>query len=935
MKQTLVDLSRRVLLFSISLLMLCSLSFSQSTISGKVTDENGEALLGATIQIGGTTTGVVSGLGGNYLLDVEAGSYVLNVSYVGFKGETSRVSVLTGENKIVNFTLSEGTALSEVVIVGSRNQNGRTVLETPVPIDVIRVEDMAILSPQLNVNQLLNFVAPSFTSNTQTISDGTDHIDPASLRGLGPDQVLVLINGKRRHNSSLVNVNGTFGRGSVGTDLNAIPIAAIEKIEVLRDGAAAQYGSDAIAGVINIVLKEDVNELNLVVTTGAHFSENSEDGRDGETTQLSMNYGLPIGDGGVINFTGNFDTRNYTNRMKEWEGSIFFDYNNPNAYPSPTGADITEAELALRGLTRSDFNMRVGQSAIDNAGLFINMSLPVGENAEFYSFGGLTYRSGEAAGFYRLPNQSRTVTDIYPNGFLPEIHSNINDKSIALGIRGSIDDWNIDFSNSFGSNSFQYQIENTVNASQGSSSATSFNSGGFSFSQNTTNFDVNRFWEETFSGFNLAFGAEYRVDNYQIFAGEEASYTNYGLASWQVDTNGDSTLVVDNKGPVNTVFGLDGTSPRPGGAQVFPGFSPDNALNKFRSNVGVYVDAEADLTDSFTLTGALRFEDYSDFGSTFNWKTSFRFAIVDGLAFRGAASTGFRAPSLHQQFFNSTATIFVDGEPSEVGTFSNESRPAQLLGIPKLKQETSNNFSVGLTGELGSSFSITVDGYMVNITDRIVYTGQFSGVDGGTASEQEVYDLLAAANANAAGFFANAIDTKTQGIDVVISHNAQFSSSSGLRTSLAGTLSQTKLDGDVKTSPALAGREDTYFDEMSRIFLEKAVPRTKANLTFNYAANDKFGFMLRNVYFGEVTEATNTIENQQVFSQKVVTDISINYKISDGFTVVVGSNNVLDVYPDENIEANRSSGRFNYSRRSHQFGANGRFMFAKLAFNLK
>lgn len=924
---------RRV--FSFGSLFLLSLGvFAQSVIKGKVTDTNGEALLGATVLIVESNKGEITGLNGDYQLNVNDGAYTLAVSYVGFKSQTIQVSVSNGETKTVNFSLSEGTALAEVVVVGSRNQN-RTVTETPVPIDIIRVEDLALTSPQLNVNQLLNYVAPSFTSNTQTISDGTDHIDPASLRGLGPDQVLVLINGKRRHNSALVNVNGTFGRGSVGTDLNAIPVASIKRIEVLRDGAAAQYGSDAIAGVINIVLRESVNELNVVVSSGANISKNSEDGIDGETTQLSMNYGLPIGDGGVINFTGNFDTRGYTNRMKEWEGQIYSDYNNPGAYPNPTGADVTEAELAVRGLQRSDFNMRVGQSAVDNAGMFINMRLPVGENAEFYSFGGLTYRQGEAAGFYRLPYQSRAVTDIYPNGFLPEIHSNINDKSIALGIKGKINDWNVDFSNSFGSNRFQYQIENTLNASLEASSPTSFNSGGFSFSQNTTNFDVSRFWDNTFSGFNLAFGAEYRVDNYQIFAGEEGSYTNYGLASWQVDSNGDSTLVVDNEGPINTVFGLDGVSARPGGAQVFPGFSPDNEVNKYRSNIGVYIDAEADLTDAFTLTGALRFENYSDFGSTFNGKTSFRAQLTDAMAIRGAASTGFRAPSLHQQFFNSTSTIFVDGVPSEVGTFSNDSRPAQLLGIPKLKQETSTNFSLGVTADVSKNISLTIDGYMVNIADRIVYTGQFSGVDGGTAKEQEVFDLLAAANATAAAFFANAIDTKTKGVDIVLSHKTQFSGESSLRTSLAGTLSKTTLDGDVKTSEALAGNESTYFDETSRIYLEEAVPRTKVNLTFNYAINSKFGIMLRNVYFGEVSEATNTVANQQEFSAKIVTDLSVNFQIAEGCNFVIGANNLLDVYPDEAIEANRSGGRFNYSRRSQQFGANGRFVFAKLAFTLK
>ncbi|MCP4459062.1 MAG: TonB-dependent receptor [Cytophagales bacterium] len=960
MMNTKLNLLKRRVTIMIGVFLFSTMAFAQGTITGKITDENGEALIGATVVIDGTTQGGITDVNGNYNLSSTAGAYTLVASYVGYQSQTKGVTVTDGGSSTVNFSLSEGQTLAEVVIIGSRNQN-RTELETSVPVDVISIENIAINSPQLSVNQLLNYVAPSFTSNTQTISDGTDHIDPASLRGLGPDQVLVLINGKRRHNSSLVNVNGTFGRGSVGTDLNAIPVAAIKRIEVLRDGAAAQYGSDAIAGVINIVLNESVNELNLTLTNGAYYSENSEDDKDGETTQLSMNYGLPIGDGGIINFTGNFDTREHTNRMIEWEGKIFEDYNNPSLYPSPNGTDITDSELILRGLTRSDFNMRVGQSAVDNAGLFINLRLPVGNGAEFYSFGGLTYRNGEAAGFYRLPYQSRAVTDIYPNGFLPEIHSNINDKSLALGIRGDINDWNLDFSHSYGTNSFQYQIENTLNASLEASSPTSFNSGGFSFTQNTSNFDVSRYWDNTFSGFNLAFGTEYRVDNYQIFAGEEGSYTNYGLASWQVDTNGDSTLVVDNEGPISTVFGLNGTDARPGGAQVFPGFSPDNELSKFRSTIGFYVDAEADITDGFTLTAAIRYEDYSDFGSTFNWKTSFRAKLIDGWALRGAASTGFRAPSLHQQNFNSTSTIFVDGIPSEVGTFSNDSRPAQLLGIPQLKEETSNNYSIGFTGQITDDISLTVDGYQVNIEDRIVYTGQFSGIDrngdadgdgiinsldntdnspemdspSGTANDWEVFDLLAAANATRAAFFANAIDTKTQGIDIVATHSVNIGSGSGLKTSLAATFSKTTLDGTVNTSDALAGKESTYFDETSRIYLEKAVPRKKLNLTFDYGINDKLSVMLRNVWFGSVNEASNNVDNQQRYEAKTITDLTFNYQVSSSLTAVVGANNLLDVYPDEAIDANRSSGRFNYSRRSQQFGANGRFIFAKLAFTLK
>ncbi|MFT4833458.1 MAG: iron complex outermembrane receptor protein [Flavobacteriaceae bacterium] len=904
------------------------IGYSQSReITGTVwdTDENAP-VVGASVIIKGSSVGTITDVYGKFNLTVNTGDNELLVRFIGYKQMT--VDISSGSSFEISLE-SDLINLTELVVIGSRNEN-RTALETPVPVDVINVAEIANNSPQISVTQLLNYVAPSFSSNTQTISDGTDHIDPASLRGLGPDQVLVLINGKRRHNSSLVNVNGTFGRGSVGTDLNAIPIAAIQRIEVLRDGAAAQYGSDAIAGVINIVLKDQVNQLDINATTGAYISENSEGNMDGEQVQLNMNYGLPIGKEGYINLTGNFDNRGYTNRMKEWEGTIFSGYNNPN-YTGAPGDDITDSELTRRGLTRSDFNMRVGQSAVENAGLFLNSVVPLSSDAEFYAFGGINVRNGDAAGFYRLPNQNRTVTDVYSNGFLPEIHSNISDKSIAAGIRGSVNDWNIDFSNTFGTNSFNYNIQNTLNASLEASSPTSFDAGGFAFKQNTTNIDINRYWDNVFEGFNLAFGSEYRVENYSIAAGEEGSYKNYGLGSYVVSNTGDSTLIVDGAGPINTVFDPLGR-PRPGGSQVFPGFSPANEVNAFRANVAAYVDVEADITESFFLTAALRYERYDDFGDTFNWKLAGRFAVSDNFALRGAASTGFRAPSLHQLNFNSTSTIFVDGVAFEVGTFSNDSRPAQLLGIPQLKQETSNNFSAGFTSTFGD-FSLTTDGYIILISDRIVYTGQFSGNATGTASEQEIARLLQQANANQAAFFANAIDTKTTGLDVVLTHSARFGSQHTLRSTLAATFSQTLLDGDVKSSPLLVGKEDTYFDRSSKIYLEAATVRTKLNLTFNYT-NKKFNAMLRNVYFGSVEEATNTEANAQTFDPKVVTDLTFGYQMNDVFKLSLGFNNLLDVYPDEAIAANQSDGRFLYSRRAQQFGINGRFGFVKLSIRL-
>jgi len=470
--------------------------FAQGIVSGKVM-EGEEALYGVSVAVEQSGTGGVTDFEGNYTIYLDPGTYRLTASYVGFEPVTRSVTVIDGETVFLDFNMLAGVLTEEVVVLGTRT-NSRTTLDSPVPIDVIDLKKLNAAAPQTSVNQLLHFTAPSFSSNTQTISDGTDHIDPASLRGLGPDQVLVLVNGKRRHNTSLVNTNGTFGRGNVGTDLNAIPAAAIKKIEVLRDGAAAQYGSDAIAGVINIILRDDVEELNVNVTTGANFTdgigpfEGTLKDYDGEVFNVGANYGIPIGEnGGFLNLTGEFNYRGSTNRMQEFRGSIFNGFNAIERFAAADGFDVnalnmgalqsyalivdyfdedlitalslantdqemsaafdnwqnpheegtaeydnyafdyTNLELAARGLTRSDFNMRVGQSELRGGQSFANLSIPFSDNAEFYAFGGFGYRRGTSGCFYRLPSQSRTLTSIYPNGTVPKINSNIRDSSFG------------------------------------------------------------------------------------------------------------------------------------------------------------------------------------------------------------------------------------------------------------------------------------------------------------------------------------------------------------------------------------------------------------------------------------------------------------------------------------------------------------------------
>lgn len=989
-------------------------------MSGVVTDGTKAPLPGTSILVKGTTKGSSTDADGKYVISAAIGD-ILQFSFIGFESKSVKVTGST-----VNVSLAEsGETLQDVVILGSRSAP-RTVTESAVPIDVISMKEISSQGAQVNLNQILNMVAPSFTSNTATVADGTDHIDPAQLRGLGPDQVLVLVNGKRRHTSSLVNINGSPGRGSVGTDLNAIPAFAIEKIEVLRDGASAQYGSDAIAGVININVKKATNKFDIALFAGSQFSKGANDhrgGNDGNNAQIDMNYGTSLGkEKSFINATASFQLRGQTGRAKDATGNLFSAFNaveqraaeagtninalfgNINNTPNSTqilgliktyapqvgyftagqqtailGAtsisqmqtalnfDATAGELAYRKLERSAFNMKVGQSSLQSAQFFLNGAYPINENLEVYAFGGTSYREGEAAGFYRRPNQSRAYTALYPNGFLPEIHSTINDVSAAAGLRGKIfESWNFDLSNTYGQNTFDYTIENTLNATLREKSPTEFDAGGLGFSQNTTNFDVSR----KFDKLNVAFGGEYRHENFKINQGQPESYNTYDINGGIVTgTTAANIKVTDFYGSV-----------RPGSSQVFPGFKPVNAVDKGRNSAAVYADLEYDVTEKWLINGALRYENYSDFGGTTNYKLASRYKLTDNINLRGAISTGFRAPSLHQIYFNSTATQFVGGVPFEVGTFSNDSPAAKLLGIPQLKQEESQSASIGFTAKIPEAkLTLTADAYIVNIDDRVVLTDQFSRPGGTPAAGTPAAQLNAlfdSANATAATFFANAIDTRSKGIDVVISHKATVGNGLTLKTDLSGTISNTKRVGDIHGSPILEanGQVNKYYSETSRIYLEEAVPRVKANLTNSLSVN-KFDFFLRNVYFGEVTDP-NTVDvngdgriegalingqvvetEHPVWGGKVITDLSVAYNFSKSAKVVIGANNIFDIYPDTNYGPTTAirprlvngaidytaapstvdlsnSNQFTYSRNVSQFGQNGRFIFARLSFSL-
>ena len=974
--------------FTVVFLFVGAVTISAQTVKGKVTDSSGEALSFMNVVEKGTTNGTSTDENGEFSLNVQKLPITISVSSLGFKtvekyiSDTSYVTIVLEEDNL---------SLDEVVLVGSRNKN-RTVANTPVPVDVIDVTELISSGPQVSVNDILNYVAPSFTSTSQTVSDGTDHIDPAALRGLGPDQVLVLVNGKRRHSTSLVNVNSTVGRGSVGTDMNAIPAFSIKRIEILKDGAAAQYGSDAIAGVINIVLKNSEG-LEFQVNQGSNWGDqtnNQSGGIDGESFQFDVNYGIPLDDkGSFINFTGSMSTRapsyragaeGFTGQIFdasnsiEWvglnsgygsditqyslaqiqtfaQGVTYFDFarkiaiNNATSIQDLIGINngsssvagplsqlkfnngniigieplnTTDLELVTRGLTKQDFSMRVGQSRLRNGKFMANMELQLNDDFSFYAFGGISHRRGNAAGFYRRPAQSRAFTGLYPAGMLPEINSIVNDESISVGIKGKQGDWDIDFSNTYGKNSFDFNIGNSSNASLQQASPLEVYAGGFSFAQNTTNLDLTKFYDDVMSGLNVAIGSEYRMEAYDIFAGQEESWATYDINGDIWDGNAD-TQVVD-------FFGRS----RAGGIQVFPGFRPANERNATRNSYAFYGDLELDVNKNLFLSGAVRYENYSDFGSTFNWKLAGIVKLSDNVNLRAAASTGFRAPSLAQLNFNTISTNFISEVPYEVGTFSNDSQIAGALGIPQLKQEESFSASFGVTAKIpDANLSLTVDGFFTGIDDRVVLTGNFDIPDG----------IVTAAES--ARFFSNAIDTETKGFDVVISHKASISDLT-FSSDLAVTYAFTQRVDEINASPELVDQIGTYFGERESYFLEKATPRIKANLGHMLQGN-KWNFFLRNSFFGSVinpdTTLSQTINDTAVpihpeFGGKVLTDMSFGYDVSENMTLTIGSSNIFNVFPDASPANLTSGNNFIYPRVTSQFGINGRTVFARLKFKL-
>ncbi|MDO7172804.1 TonB-dependent receptor [Mariniflexile sp. AS56] len=881
-------------------LVLFSINYSLAqNITGTVKDPSGIPLPGVNIVVKGTTNGTTSDFDGKYTINATP-TATLVFSYIGYNSATIDINNRTN----INITLEEGVSLDEVVLVGSRSPK-RTAVDTAVAIDVIDVAQISTQVGKVEINEMLQYAAPSFNANKQTGSDGADHVDPASLRGLGPDQTLVLINGKRRHQSSLINVFGTRGRGNTGTDLNAIPASSIKRIEILRDGASAQYGSDAIAGVINIVLKDNIDELTGSVSYGAYSTnadvntadfgeygawntdgyrlDTERDGNaigkdknfDGGSMKVTANYGFEIGEGGYANFTTEYLSKNKTLRPA------------------------------------FDFRKGFGEAAIDGFNFFGNVAIPVSDNTEVYAFGGRNYRDTDAYAFTRNGGE-RVVESIYPNGFTPRITSIITDNSLSAGVRTTTESgWKIDISNTYGKNNFHYFIKGTLNASLEETSPTDFDAGGHSLSQNTINFDFSKYYDDVLSGMNLAFGAEYRTENFMIFAGEERSYGTY--------TEG-RILITDPENQDAQAEDDDG-NPRPGGSQGFPGYSPANEVNRSRSNLSLYADAEFDLTETFLISAAARFEDFSDFGSTVNGKLAARLKATDNINIRGSVSTGFRAPSLAQIYYNLKFTNFVGGQALESLLSPNNSPVTASFGIGPLKEEKAFNAALGFTSSFGD-FTATVDGYYINVKDRIVLTGNF--------------DAPQIENVEAAQFFANGADTKTTGLDVILAYKTRLADDSSIGATFLGNFNDMKID-KVKNG---ALDEQTFFGERDKAFLLTSAPKSKMSLNLNYS-KDIFDAALTFTKFSEVelldyqmyedvadygSLAQQVTAATDAYASKIVTDLNLGLKLSESLKLNIGSNNLFNIYPDQQDDWTEAGGYWD----SVQMGFGGAYYYAKL-----
>jgi iron complex outermembrane receptor protein len=875
-----------------------------------------------------------------------------------------------------------------IIVTGTRRTD-RTVADSPVPVDVIGADSIAN-SGQTETNKILNSLVPSFNFPQPSIADGTDALRPASLRGLSPDQTLVLVNGKRRHVSALLNINGTVGRGSAAVDLNLIPGLAIQRIEVLRDGAASQYGSDAIAGVINIQLRnanhggratatygryetteEGVAHITGLQVNGAGqpvldpadnrvFLANSDGERhrsDGRLWTIGANFGLPIGEG-FVNFTAEYRNRNPTER----EGADL----RPN-YNRPTAAFDT------RELSFDRYAYRYGDASTEDYSFFLNAGLPVGGGWEFYGFASYGNRDGLSAANWRqqsaaanrdygtlAPGQTPTAANfvpLTPDGFLPFIGTDLEDYAGVIGVRGELAGWDTDFSIGYGHNSFDYAVSNTLNTSFGTASQSTFDAGGLRYGQLVANLDFSRRYEIGLAGpLSVAAGLEYRSENFNIRPGDLQSYATGPLFRASFATTAANCAA--QGGVYNAGTGICSFPGRaaPAGAQGFPGIPDVSATDESRHSYAGYVELDADLAQGLTAVLAGRFEHFSDFGNTLNGKLAMRYELAPGFALRGSISNGFRAPSLHQQFFTTTSTNFINGLPVDISTLAVNSPVARALGSRDLEPEESLNLSLGATANPISGLTFTIDLYQIDIDNRIVLTENLGAAGAGTAAVNAAVKAVLDANGfqsvGAARFFINGLDTRTRGVDAVMSYRLRTQDLGTWTLTAAYNYNKTRIErrlnnlGPLATIPGIV-----LFGRVEGIRFTDGQPRDKVVLSADGELGD-FGLTARTTRYGRVISPGATAPIADPLSltllgpddirlgAKWITDLELRYRALGHVSLAIGADNVFDVYPDRSPFGARPAAiggvypinqyYLPYSGFS-PFGFNGRFLYARVS----
>jgi len=873
-----------MLKFFLGIFLFPLILLGQNVISGEVIDKRtGEYLPNVNVIIKDTLIGTVSDWNGKFSLDVVSFPVVLEVSSVGFKTQ----EVIINSNDFITIALSEGLYLDEVVIIGSRGKP-RTVLNSAVPIDNISVKELKKTSKPI-IERMLTFTIPSFNSQNQFISDATAHYDPADLRGLGPSRTLVLINGKRKNQSAQVYLNRTVGKGEVGVDLKSIPQAAIERIEVLRDGASAQYGSDAIAGVINIVLKEN--------NKGSEFNANvgiTSKG-DGFNQTFNFNKGFTFADKGFANISLGYYKQEFTNRAG-----------------TPGIKDLPEnprPEWIKWAEKNPNLGMKVGQPDMEIREVSSNIGYPINEKLNFYASNIYTTRTGRSFAYYRAPYWRTDVAD--SNfitlsgdfiGYQPTFETAIEDHFNNLGIKfNSPNKMAFDLSFTHGFNKVDYFVNNSVNRDYLKDKGTSprnFYPGGYDFRNLMGNLDVYvPLMEESIS---TSLGLEYKKEFFRANEGDPFSYYK-------------------------------------GGSDSFAGITPENKGIWDRSNWAFYLGTDYDITDNLFLGLAGRYENFSDFGSNFSWKSSGRFNFSEKGVIRGSYSTGFRAPSLHQINLEIISYIVITGssEPLLQGTLRNDSPTLKSLEVPKLNAEISKNISLGTTYQFNNNFFISLDFYQIEVDNRILLSSQIRH-DSDDSQENLVETILNADNIRSIQFFINAGNTKTTGADIVLNYKNIPIGSNILNLNFLANFNTTKIQ-TIKTPEPLKEAGYNIFAREERGLITNSRPKNKFIFVAEYDMNS-FSVRLANTLFGNVivTAPESSGGEDQTLAPTLGTDLNINYRFNPKLNISFNINNLFDVYPDITMESTKTAqagSRFLYSSEVQQIGQLGRNFNIGLNYN--